>query len=174
MARGPKGESPKTRKGAALTKARPPHASSVSGAAPEHPRRGRPRKAPASLPSGDDVAELVSELRTDEGQERALALIVLRTRAGGLSRDEVSAATLEKHCVLGIRQIRAGRELPERIADLEAQLAEVKAAIAGKKGSALRADAAVVPPLITEVEDPIRADMAASPGVPRGGEPYQS
>jgi hypothetical protein len=137
-------------------------------------KRGRPRKAPATPPPPDRIAGLVAELRTEAGQERALASIIDRARAGGLTRDEVSALTVEKHCVAGFRAFAKDRDQEGRIADLEASLAELHQAMAGKKGSALRADAAVVPPSLTEVEDQIGADMAASPGGPRGGKPYQS
>jgi hypothetical protein len=147
------------------------------GAASKRPPDAKKRATPAraeAAPLHLSIEALVKSLRTPAGREVALASIIQRTRGGDLTRDEVSALTLEKHCVLGIGTLREKQELPERIADLEAQIADLQQAVAGKKGSALRADAAVVPPSLNEVTDPVGTDVASSTPLPRSGEPYQS
>lgn len=124
---------------------------------------------------GDDEAEIgaiVEALRTDEGKERALASIVLRVRRGYLTRDEVSALTLEKHCVLGVGRLRKENELREQLADAEARMAELQKAMAGGRGGSMRADSAVVPPMTEDLE--VGADMAGATRPPRDREPYQS
>ena|SRR3990167_3127475 len=143
------------------------------------PRRGGPRPvAPGDAPKLSEVDTLVAELDSNAGQKRALAAIVLAIDRGGkMSRNQISAQTLKKHCVRDIGAIGRHADVPERLADLEAQLADLKTTIAGKKGSALRASSAVVPPMAgaPPIEgNELRPDMATPPAHPGNGKPYKS
>lgn len=117
------------------------------------------------------VDELVGALRSEGGRERAYAELYRQSTGGCLTRDEVSALTLAKHIVDRFAKKAIDQALPDKLADLEAQNAELKAALAGSKGSSLRAEAAVVPPLVNDEQRP---DVAPAEGNPRGREPYQS
>lgn len=145
------------------------------GAAPKRKRAIPPGRAGAGvapkLSPLDELDEVVEALRTEQGRARAYANLYRQASRGTLTRDASSGLTLAKHCIDRFGSLEKDRELPEKMADLQAQLVELREAIAGTKGSALRADTAVVPPF---VEDEQRTDMAATTPPPRGGEPYKS
>lgn len=121
------------------------------GAAPKRrpgvsPRRVEAGAAPllSSLLSIDEFAAL---LRTKKGCEALQAIVGHKLFTGDLTRDESIAQ-------LGVARMLRDRkaellELERDQSDLDraANVAQVKEAIAGKKGSALRADMAVVPPM---------------------------
>lgn len=143
------------------------HRSTRKGATSD--RRG---KSPAES-SGVALArpaEAVKQLSTAEGRAEAYADLYVRAIAGG-TRDEISGLTLAKHCIDRFGALEKDRELPERLTDLEAQLTEVRAALAGRKGSALRVADAVIPPM---EDSAIRTDMAPAPAAQGHREPYQS
>ena len=124
---------------------------------------------PETAPLG--IRATVKSLSSAKGRAAAYAELYQLALKGG-SRDYVSGLTLAKHCIDRFAALEKDRELPDRLSDLEAQLAEVKAALAGRKGSALRSEDAVVPPM-TE-ESAIRTDMAPAPAAQGHREPYQS
>ena len=150
-------------KGAASSrKARPP-ARRASEAAPEPPLIDREKLA----------AALLDRTSSPEGRKLELARVYIGAgeaaeTAGG--RDKASLLTLQKHCLIEIGKIDTAEQLPEKLANLEAQNAELKGLLSGAKGSALRADNAPVPP---GVGDEQRHDLAPADSDPRGGEPHQ-
>jgi hypothetical protein len=157
MARGDQ-RRPKNRKGAASSRRSTPQGLPASGA------------APIALSKDEELAQ---RLMTRDGLRLAMANLIRRIRAGG-TRDDVSAMIAERHGYEWFAEQLAEQRKEDRLSDLEAALAEVKAAIAGKQGSALRADAAVVPPFVEEGTDQLRPDMAPAPSGTRGGEPLKS
>ena len=98
-----------------------------------------------------------------------MAELVVRIKAGG-TRDEVSAMIAERHVYEWFAREQERDELPQKLLDVEAALSETRQAVAGKKGSALRASSAVVPPL--KGTDQLGPDMAHQAQPPRGGEPH--
>ena len=124
----------------------------------------------ASVNSGAALGDLARRLSTEDGRREAFADLYQRGLRGG-TRDETSGLILAKQCVAAFAEMDANREVPEKLADLAAQLADVKAALAGRKGSALRAADAVVPPMEGSA---LRTDMAPTPALEGHREPYKS
>lgn len=63
------------------------------------------------------------------------------------ARDAAAALAVEARCTSTIRAAIVARTEAGEIEDLRAELAEIKSRLAGKKGSAQRADVATTPPL---------------------------
>lgn len=134
------GSSAKRRgKGAAprSSKRSPPATAALAGAAPESP------------PDADAIDRVVAELRTEVGRERAYAELKMRTARGSLTRDAVSALTLEKHIIDRFSKAANDRELPDKVERLEAELAAVTALLAGG-GKSRFADEVTEPPAVDD------------------------
>lgn len=118
--------------------------------------RGRPGARPlagkkAAVPAGPQLelttaAAIVARLENVADRARDVAA----TATG--ARDAAAALSVEARCVTRLHDIRQGDEQGHQIRDLQAQVALMNTHLAGKKGSAQRADVAPAPRLARRAE----------------------
>jgi hypothetical protein len=131
----------------AANESAPERASTASATAGESAAkpRGRPRRS-TFAPLALDLADVMAELSTREGIERFRAELYLRARRGGTAL-ELEFCRLEKQLLAEAEKSLTSREEIASTLELKEQLTLVERQLAGKNGSALRADMAPVPPL---------------------------
>lgn len=117
-----------------------------AAAAPGPPKK-RGRKAKAALTKAK-VGALVEQLELAEQKRQLLAIAELaRTLAQSNcgARDAAAALSVEARCRNKLIDLLLGDDQDAEIRDLKAQVSAMNAHLAGKKGSAQRADVAPAP-----------------------------
>lgn len=128
-------------------------------APPAETSKGRPGRP--GRPGGNPLKKAARaaakvELRTTSDIVARLEDVANRARLIAQSecgaRDAAAALSVEARCVNKLYDIAIGSKLEAEIADLKAQVAQMNAHLAGKKGSAQRADVAPAPRLARRPE----------------------
>lgn len=118
-----------------------PEAKRGPGRPAARPLAGRAAAAPAPAAELELVNARAIVGRLEDVANRARD--VAKTATG--ARDAAAALSVEARCVTRLYDIRQGDDQAQEIRDIKAQLAAMNAFLAGKKGSAQRADVAPAP-----------------------------
>lgn len=128
----------------------PPDAEAAAPAPRKKRGPGRPVKKPklAAKPKDDGEALIVAAL-TVERQKRELLLVAERAKVLADSdcgaRDAAAALSVEARCRNKLIDLLQAADQADEIQTLRAEVAAMNARLAGKKGSAQRADVAPAP-----------------------------